>query len=64
MGMMGPCGAKKMPFHNVFSQRNIEVLHCIIFLFLRSIRYRKMKERLGLTEIRKHANRMTFAEVS
>ena len=27
-------------------------------------RYRKMKERLGLTEIRKHANRMTFAEVS
>lgn len=23
-----------------------------------------MKERLGLTEIRKHANRMTFAEVS
>lgn len=26
-------------------------------------RYRKMKERLGLTEIRKHANRMTFAEV-
>lgn len=22
-----------------------------------------MKERLGLTEIRKHANRMTFAEV-
>ncbi|KAG7270141.1 hypothetical protein CRUP_027211 [Coryphaenoides rupestris] len=25
-------------------------------------RYRKMKERLGLTEIRKHANRMTFAE--
>ncbi|MCI4374280.1 hypothetical protein PGIGA_G00004530 [Pangasianodon gigas] len=26
-------------------------------------RYRKMKERLGLTEIRKHANRMTFAEI-
>ncbi|XP_023254476.1 U4/U6 small nuclear ribonucleoprotein Prp31 [Seriola lalandi dorsalis] len=25
--------------------------------------YRKMKERLGLTEIRKHANRMTFAEI-
>ncbi|MGH0177113.1 UNVERIFIED_CONTAM: hypothetical protein FKN15_007276 [Acipenser sinensis] len=25
-------------------------------------RYRKMKERLGLTEIRKQANRMTFAE--
>uniref|UniRef100_A0A3B3SMQ2 U4/U6 small nuclear ribonucleoprotein Prp31 n=1 Tax=Paramormyrops kingsleyae TaxID=1676925 RepID=A0A3B3SMQ2_9TELE len=26
-------------------------------------RYRKMKERLGLTEIRKNANRMTFAEI-
>ncbi|XP_039597520.1 U4/U6 small nuclear ribonucleoprotein Prp31 [Polypterus senegalus] len=26
-------------------------------------RYRKMKERLGLTEIRKQANRMTFAEI-
>ncbi|KAG8520539.1 U4/U6 small nuclear ribonucleoprotein Prp31 [Galemys pyrenaicus] len=27
-------------------------------------RYRKMKERLGLTEIRKQANRMSFGEVS
>lgn len=26
-------------------------------------RYRKMKERLGLTEIRKQANRMSFGEV-
>uniref|UniRef100_A0A673KBL7 U4/U6 small nuclear ribonucleoprotein Prp31 n=1 Tax=Sinocyclocheilus rhinocerous TaxID=307959 RepID=A0A673KBL7_9TELE len=26
-------------------------------------RYRKMKERLGLTEIRKHANKMTFAGI-
>lgn len=34
------------------------------FFFTCSLRYRKMKERLGLTEIRKHANRMTFAEVS
>lgn len=33
-------------------------------LFVFNWRYRKMKERLGLTEIRKHANRMTFAEVS
>lgn len=32
-------------------------------LFVFNWRYRKMKERLGLTEIRKHANRMTFAEV-
>ncbi len=27
-------------------------------------RYRKMKERLGLTEMRKQANRMNFGEVS
>lgn len=27
------------------------------------LRYRKMKERLGLTEIRKQANRMSFGEV-
>ncbi|XP_066463869.1 U4/U6 small nuclear ribonucleoprotein Prp31 [Eleutherodactylus coqui] len=26
-------------------------------------RYRKMKERLGLTEIRRHANRMSFGEI-
>ena len=26
-------------------------------------RYRKMKERLGLTEIRKQANRMSFGEI-
>lgn len=34
-----------------------------VLLTLTFPRYRKMKERLGLTEIRKQANRMSFGEV-
>jgi hypothetical protein len=38
---------------------NITVKPCMVFVY----RARKMKERLGLTELRKQANRMNFGEV-
>ena len=45
----------------------IQLLYCISILLLQTLiilyRMRKLKERYGITDFRKHANRMTFGEV-
>ena len=45
----------------------IQLLYCISILLLQILvtlyRMRKLKERYGITDFRKHANRMTFGEV-
>ena len=45
----------------------IQLLYCISILLLQTFvilyRMRKLKERYGITDFRKHANRMTFGEV-
>jgi U4/U6 small nuclear ribonucleoprotein PRP31 len=39
----------------------MNILH--LFTHLSFLRYRKMKERLGMTEMRRQANRMTFGDI-